>query len=116
MIIREMNLEDVFLLSEVIDKVGLQADIDRLTGKVKMNKLESLDDAKEIGKTAVVGIMVDLINKLVSGLHKAKSQVMQLISNLTGQNLDTVAKMNIRQIKEFFTELTSQEQFKDFFK
>jgi hypothetical protein len=114
MITRGFNLEDVFLMSEIIDKMSLEADVDKITKQIKTSKLENKQDAAKIGKEVAVAIGLDLITKIIRSFHKAKNEVIQLISNLTGMKLEEVSKMSLKQIREFFTELVNHEEFGDF--
>lgn len=116
MIIKDFDLEEVFLLSEILDKMELKIDTTKLTGKIKTDKLENLEDAKNLGKEALIAVVVELVTDVVKNLWKAKNLVAKLISNMTGIKPEDVKKMKIKEIKEFFTELMKQEDFQDFFK
>lgn len=114
MITKDFDLDDVFTISEIIDKMGLEADIDKITKQVKTAKIENKKDATTVGKEVAVGLGIDLVTKMIRNLHKAKSEVKQLISNLTGLDSQAVGKMGLRQIKDFFSELVQHEGFTDF--
>lgn len=116
MIIKTFDLEDIFLLSEIINKMELEIDTDKLIKNTQTTKLENLKDAKALGKEVIVGISIDLSTKFVRNLYKAKDEVKQLITNLTGLNEEAVSKMKIKDIIKFFEELVSHEDFKDFLK
>lgn len=113
-IIKDFDLDDVFLFSEILDKMELNIDIDKMSRKIQISKLENIDDAKAIGKEVIVSMAADLITKFMKGLYKAKIQVKQFIANMTGLQLDAVGKMSLKEIKEFFTELINHEGFGDF--
>lgn len=116
MITKQFDLDDVFLMSEIIDKIGLEADIDKITKQIKATKLENKEDAAKIGKEVAVALGLDLVTKIVRSFHKAKVEVKQLISNLTGMKQEEVSKMSLKQMKDFFSELVSHEEFGDFLK
>jgi hypothetical protein len=113
-IIKDFDLDDVFLFSEILDKMELNVDIDKMSRKIQTSKLENKDDVKSIGKEVVVSMGADLVVKFMKGLYKAKIQVKQFIANMTGLQLDAVGKMGLKEIKEFFTELINHEGFGDF--
>ncbi len=113
---KQFDLDDVFVTSEILDKTGLLLDVKKITEGIKHDKLENITDAKQIGKEAIVTIGLDLMASLMKSLHKARPEVKQLISNLTGKTLDEVGKMSIKEIKNFFSELVKAEGFSDFFK
>lgn len=114
MIVKHFDLNDVFTISEIIDKMGLEADIDKITKTIKTSSLENKKDASALGKEIAVGIGVDLITKIIRNLHKAKKEVIQLISNMTGKSDEESSKMNLKQMKEFFIELFRTDGIEDF--
>ena len=116
MITKQFDLDDVFLMSEIIDKMGLDADVRQVIDQVQTAKLENAQDAKAVGKEVVVGIGVDLIAKFVRNLHKAKKEVKQLIGGMTGKTQDEVSKLSLKDMKDFFAELVSDGEFVDFLK
>ena len=115
MITKDFDLDDVFLMSEIIDKMDLQVDIDKYMNKVKSKeKTEAEIDEEEIGKEMFLKIGIDLAIKFIKRIHKAKKEVKRLIANLTSKTMEEVSKMGIKDIKNFFIELSQQEDFKDF--
>ena len=116
MIIKPFDLEDVFTMSEIIDKMGLDADVRNVISQVNVSKLENADDAKALGKEVAVGIGIDLISKFIRNLHKAKNEVKKLIGDMSGKSPDEVSKLSMKDIKEFFSELIGDGEFIDFLK
>ena len=116
MITKEFDLEDVFVMSQIIDKMGLDADVKKIIEQVQTAQLSNKTDAQKVGKEVLVAIGVDLISKFIRNLHKAGNEVKQLIANLTGKTVDEVAKMPLREMKAFFTELAGDGEFIDFLK
>lgn len=114
MIIKEFDLNDVFIISEIIDKMGLEADIDKITKTIKTAKLENKKDTAALGKEVAVGIGIDIVTKMIRNLYKAQNEVKKLIASLTGLSLEDVNRMGIKQIKEFFTELFKTDGIEDF--
>lgn len=114
MITKKFDLDDVFLISEIIDKMGLEADIEKITKTIQTSKVENKKNAAALGKEVAVGIGIDLVTKILRNFFKAKEEVKQLVSNLTGLDIKDVSKMGIKEIKLFFIELTKSEGFGDF--
>ncbi|MDF2589829.1 MAG: hypothetical protein K0S41_3670 [Anaerocolumna sp.] len=114
MITKNFDLEDVFKVSEIIDKMGLEADISKITKSIQTSKVEHKKDVNALGKEIAVGIGLDVITKIIRNLHKAKKEVKELMSNMTGLSMEEVSKLGIKDIKEFFVELFSYEGFEDF--
>ena len=112
---KDFDLQDVFLLSKIIDKMELKFESDKLSKTIKSEKLENKDDAAKLGKEVMLSLGIDLITKIISNMHKADKEVIQFIANLTEKNIEAVRKMKLKEIKQFFVDLVGQEDFKDFF-
>ena len=113
-IVRDFDLDCVFLMSEIIDKMDLGFDVDNMIKKTSISKMENMKDAQKLGKEVAVGIGLELTTKMIRNLYRAKKEVKELIASLTGQSIEEVQKMNIKGIKEFFVELFKHEGFADF--
>ena len=111
---RNFNLDDVFLMSEIIDQMGLSVEADKVIKQVKTNKLETKEDAAAVGKEAMMGIGIELVANIAKNLYKAKPAVKQLIGSLSGKTEEEVSKMGIKDIKAFFSEVIKDEGFSDF--
>jgi len=111
---RSFDLDCVFLMSEILDKMDLNVDADEIIKKTQVSKLENMKDAQKLGKEVFVGLGLELGVKMVRNLYKAKKQVKELIRLLTGMTEEEVSKMSIKQIKSFFEELMNHEDFSDF--
>ncbi len=113
-IVKDFDLDCVFLMSEILDKMDLGIDADGIIRKAKVAKLENMKDASKLGKEVLVGIGAELSMKMVRNLYKAKNEVKELISSLTGASAEEVSKMNLKAMKAFFNELVAHEGFMDF--
>ena len=102
---RGFELQDTFKLSEIIDVMDIQIDLNDLMDRAKANK----------GKVQEkVGAQVALL--FIKKLHKAEKQVIEFISGITDETEEVVRKYKPKQILNFFTELFNNEDFQDFFK
>jgi len=113
---KEFDLQDVFLLSKIINKMELKFETEKLTKSIKTDTLGSKEDAQKIGKEVLLSLGIDVMTKFISNLYKADKEVIQFIANLTEKNVESVQKMKLREIKQFFTDLFAMDDFKDFFK
>lgn len=101
---RGFELQDTFKLSEIIDVMDIQLDLNEMLDKAKVKN----DKIQE-----KVGGQVALL--FIKKLHKADKQIIEFISNITGEEIEVVKKYKPKQIKDFFTDLFNNEDFKDFF-
>lgn len=114
MIVKDFDLGDVFLFSEILDKMEIELDTKRISRSVTTSKLEGKEDAAAIGKELALSMGGELAVKVLRNFYKADRQVMQFIANMSGMQEESVKKMNIKQIKAFFKELVEHEGFGDF--
>ncbi len=101
---RSFELQDTFKLSEIIDVMDIQLDLNELLDKAKSGK----GDIQE-----KIGGQVALL--FIKKLHKAQKEIIEFIANITDEEIEIVKKYKPKQIKEFFIDLFSNEDFKDFF-
>lgn len=92
---RELEGNDMFLLSEIADKMDIKLDV---KGKTQ----------EEIG--------VDLMLFLVKKSHKAKDEIKQLVATLTEKTPEEVGKMSPKQLITSVKEILKQDGVLDFFK
>lgn len=101
--LRELELDDTFLLSALIDKMGVA---ERIT--------ELIDEAKKTNESQ------DYFGKkifalLINQWHLAKDEVREFAGAVTNRTAEEAGKLKITQLKQIFIELLKDEQFKDFF-
>lgn len=99
---RGFELQDTFKLSEIIDVMEIEVDLN-----------EMLDKAKEGKVQETVGGQFALL--FIKKLHKAKTQIVEFIANVTGEEIEVVKKYKPKEIKTFFIDLFGNDDFKDFF-
>ena len=113
---KEFNLEHVFIMSEILDKMDLKVEAEKLSKTVKTQKLEGLEDATTLGKEIIIAIGIEIMTKAISSLHKAQKEITKLIVALTDKTVDEAKSMKLSELKEFFNDLVKNEGFADFFK
>lgn len=100
---RGFELQDTFKLSEIVDVMDIQLDLNNLLDRAKDS-----DNAQ-----AKVGGEIALL--VLKRLYKADKQIVEFISSITEEPEEVVKKYKPKQIKEFFTALFNSEDFADFF-
>ena len=102
--IRELYFEDTFLLSEIIDKMDLQADLNKL-----------FEDAKK-HPDAQAYLGGQLILSILKRAHKAKDEITQFVANITEQSVEDIKKLKLSEIKDVLSALIKDDEFQNFFK
>jgi len=100
---RKLTFEDTFLLSEVMDKLNIDTDLNTLFDAAQ----------KQPDKAAFLGGQLVLV--IVKRWHKAKDEILNFVSSLTEKSLEETKSMSIKEIKNVLMELFQSEDFKDFF-
>lgn len=106
---RELLNNDMFLLSEIIDKSGVK--IPALTDKIfdSEGKLQIVKkDEEEWG----MEILMDLFKKM----YKVKTEINTLLASVLGVSVEEIGKMKIKDTKDNLVKLFKQEGVSDFFK
>ena len=96
---RDFTLKDGFLLSEILDKMDFQVDLNQYADE-KVNQ-------------AYIGGQMMLL--FIRKMHLAEKEIMKLMANMTDEPMADVEKWDVGKIKEFLNELVQQDGLKDFF-
>ena len=103
---RGFELQDAFRLSEIIDVMDIQIDLNELMDKAKTGAKDGKIQEK-------IGAQVALL--FIKKLYKAEKPIIVFISNITGEDIEAVKKYKPKQIATFITDLFKSEDFVDFF-
>ena len=101
---REFTFDDGFALSEILDKMNINIDMNAMGDAVKQGNKEA---------QAYFG--GQLMLTLVKRLHLARAEIVAFVASMTGDTKEEVKKYSIAKIKEFFIELFKHEGLGDFF-
>jgi len=101
--LRKLETDDMFLLSEIIDKMGLELDLDALSPKEG-------ESATQVGFRALGPLIIQAVRKL----HLAKEPVKQLIANLSDKSVEEIGKLPPGELMRAVQMIMSQEGVLDF--
>ena len=101
--LRKLETDDMFLLSEIVDKMGLELDLDALSPKEG-------ESATQVGFRALGPLIMQAVRKL----HAARDEVKQLIANLSGKSIEEIGKLSPRELIQAVQSIMSQEGALDF--
>lgn len=102
--VRGLYFEDTFTLSEIIEKMNLQADLNYLFDEAKKRP----DAQSYLGG--------QMLLSLGKNWHKAKDEIIKFVVDLTGEPIEIVKKLKFKQLQEIFTDLFKDEEMQDFIK
>ena len=101
---RKLNVDDMFLLSEIADKMEVE-----LPEYPELKKSATKDEIEKAQKLYGTKILTLLVRKI----YKAKDEIIRLIENVTEKD---VKNMGVKEITSTFKELLTQDGVLSFFK
>lgn len=102
--VREICFEDTFTLSEILEKMNFQSDLNNLFDQAKKQS----DAQSYIGG--------QLLLALGKNWHKAKDEIIKFVADITGESIDIVKKFKFKQLQEVFKALFQDGEMQDFIK
>lgn len=116
---RELNATDVFVMSKIISKIGINEFTGCLEHDAVKNMLASVTDGEKANETAsVVGISVvlEVANVIFSNLPKCESDIYQLLSQTSNLRVDEVKALSFVDFTKMILEFVKKDEFRDFIK
>lgn len=97
---RKLEGDDLFKVSEILDKMNFS--------------LDTLMEGEKPKTQNEAGLAI--ISFIIRKLHLAKNELQALLADLTGKSIDEVKKQSPKELIAQIKELASQEGMSDFFK
>ncbi len=98
---KQFELDDTFLLSQIINDLDIELDLNQFLDKTKNNSAEYVGG--------------QFFYLLIKRWHKGKKSIPEFIAVMSEQSVEEARKMKIPELKEFFIDLFKQEGVQDFF-
>jgi len=102
---RKLTLEDAFTLSEVLDKMNIQTDLNKV-----------IDEAKSKGEEAQSYLGGQLVIIILKSAYKAKAELYAWIASIAEKSVDDIKQMGLKDLASLMKEVLTQEGIGDFFK
>jgi len=99
---KRLTIDEVYLLSEIADKIDVKVDLPDTKGKSD-KEIEMLQE--QLGKK--------LLLQMFRKMHKAREEINELIKQITDKEAN---KLSLKELKETISEVLKQEGVMDFFK
>lgn len=97
-----LKTKDMFTLSAIVDKMELDADIKEILSARKRKDVSE----EEMGEK--------LIFSIVKKIHKARAEITQLLSNVSGKTVKEVEDLQLKETIELIKKLLQEEGVMDF--
>ena len=116
---RMLGAPDIFLLSQIISKIGLN-EFAACFEKDGIRKLiENMADKDSEQSANIIGLSVvmEIANVVLGNLSKCEAEIYKLLSDVSGLTVDVIkAPGNAVLFIEMVIDFIKKEEFKDFFK
>lgn len=116
---RQLNATDVFVMSKIISKIGVNEFTGCLEHGAVKNMLASVTDGEKANETAsVVGIsvMLEVANVIFSNLPKCEGDIYQLLSQTSNLSVKEIKTLSFVDFTKMVLDFIKKDEFKDFIK
>lgn len=105
--LRNLTADDMFPMFQILSKIGIRE---------FKGCLESPEIKKEIDLNSVgIAVAMDMAGIILTNLPKAKEDIYQLLSGLSGMSKKEIAGLPMATFTEMVIDVVKKEEFKDFF-
>jgi restriction endonuclease len=110
MIMRKLQNDDMFILSEIADKMNLEyPNIPPILTKKKTTKNE------EEYNIAATNYGKELLSRVSKKMHLAPNEINKLLVSVTEKTIEDIKAMPIKESKSLFNQILLQDGVIDFF-
>jgi len=118
--LRALCSKDVFPMSKIISKVGINEFTKAFEGDDIKNLVESLqsEDGNLDDAATIVGVSValDIANTILGNLSSCEQDIYTLLSGLSGMTKKQIEELPLNTFLEMIVDVIKKDEFKGFFK
>lgn len=110
---RRLNSTDIFLMTKIIGKIGINQFTECLTKDSVKQMLGKGDD-----NTTMVGISVvlEVANVVIGNLSECEAEIYQLLANVSGLSVKRIKELDGVVFFEMVMDFIAKDEFRDFIK
>ena len=101
--LRPLGIEDVFALSEILDKLQIVDNI----ADIQQKAVGKEDAASYAG--------VQIMALVLSKMYRVKDLMFAWLADLTNQTVQDVSKLSLKELKELFTQISKSDGITELF-
>lgn len=101
--LRPLGIDDVFALSEILDKLQIVDNI----ADIQQKAVGKEDAASYAG--------VQIMALVLSKMYKVKDLMFAWLADLTNQTVQDVSKLSLKELKELFTQISKSDDITELF-
>lgn len=113
---RRLNSTDIFLMTKIIGKIGINEFTTCLEKDSVKNLLGSITGNESHANPTMVGISVILeaANVIMGNISKCESEIYQLLANVSGMSVKEIKGLDGVVFFEMVLDFVQKEEFRDF--
>lgn len=101
--LRPLGIDDVFALSEILDKLQIVDNI----ADIQQKAVGKEDAASYAG--------VQIMALVLSKMYRVKDLMFAWLADLTNQTVQDVSKLSLKELKELFTQISKSDDITELF-
>lgn len=112
---RRLNSTDIFLMTKIIGKIGINQFTECLgrdSVKQMISGLTGNDNTTMVG----ISVMLELANVVIGNLSECEAEIYQLLSNVSSLSVKQIKEMDGVIFFEMVLDFVMKDEFKDFIK
>ena len=115
---RRLNSTDIFLMTKIIGKIGINEFTTCLEKDSVKQLLASITNTDAANATTMVGISVILeaANVIMGNLSKCEAEIYQLLANVSGMTVKEIKGLDGVVFFEMVMDFVMKDEFRDFIK
>lgn len=114
--LRNLTADDMFPMFQILSKIGIREFKGCLESPEIKAAISRSANGKEIDLNSVgIAVAMDMAGIILTNLPKAKEDIYQLLSGLSGMNRKEIAGLPMATFTEMVIDVVRKEEFKDFF-
>lgn len=117
--LRALCSKDVFLMSKIISKIGINEFTKAFEGDDIKTLVASFGEDKNLDDAAtIVGVTValDIANVILGNISSCEQEIYSLLSGLSGMIKKDIENLPMNVFFEMVIDVIKKDEFKDFFK
>lgn len=118
--LRALCSKDVFPMSKIISKIGLNEFTKSFEGDDIKNLVESLkgenSDLNDAATVVGLSVALDIANTILGNLSACEQDIYNLLSGLSGMKTKEIEMLPLNTFLEMIIDVIKKDEFKDFFK
>lgn len=121
--IRELKGQDIFLITPIIAKIGIQEPLKAVVDSLREENREVFDNedmTEEEKERELVLIGIDALgpalDMVISRIHEVQDEMNRLLASVCEVSVDEIKEVSFTDYIGLVTKLFKQEQFQGFFK